>query len=76
MYQQPLTPIPVRTANRLSIFLSVGCAIGLMMTFSETDEAGNDHVFSSLRRKMSSLATVGEEDAAAIRASRKKREES
>lgn len=78
---RPVTPVPVRTVRRLSVLLTAAATFGVLMSFSESDGLGRDHVFSALQRSVRSvilkLTTLDEAEAAAMRAAKeKKRRES
>lgn len=66
----PDTPFLPKTINRLSVLCSVGCVVGLMMSMSERDAYGRNHIFSGVQRYVRRWFTITEEEAKMLRAER------
>lgn len=65
------TPLPIPTVRVLSMVVTVGSTVALLMSFPETDNNNRAHVFTAIKRQLSSsitgLTTVDEREAEAIR---------
>lgn len=58
----PDLPLRLKTINRLSVFCTAFCGVGLMLSMSDVDVRGRDHIFSGVQRHIGGWFRLSEED--------------